>query len=144
MPQKENMGKLVGITARAMSRHLIENFREAGHDIGMGHFMVLAYLWEEDGQSQNLLMEHCGLHKTGMSRTIDALEKLNFVVRVPDQLDRRHKLIYLTHEGKKIRHNMEKIGSGALQKALEGIDADELAICQKVLSQIQDNLKAYI
>ncbi len=143
MPKVENMGKLVGQTARVMGRHLIENFRQAGHEISRGHFMVLAHLWEEDGQSQQTLMEHCGIDKTNMTRTLDTLEKRNLVVRIPDQLDRRYKRIFLTHEGKLVRKEMEQIGMQSLKGALQGIDPTELQTCQKVLRQIQANLSQH-
>lgn len=138
------MGKLVGMTAKAMGRHLMDSFRKEGHDIHHSHFIVLVHLWEQDGQNQQQLMEYCGMDKTNMTRTLNTLEKRNYVLRVPDQLDRRHKRIFLTHEGKQIRTEMESVGFDALTQALANIDPKDLATCRKVLRQIQDNLSEYI
>ena len=68
------------------------------------------------------------------------MEKHNLVVRVPDQNDRRVKLIYLTHQGKELQQLLTDGIMQSEQEALEGIDKQELEVCLKVLQQICTNL----
>jgi len=143
-PKKQSLGSLVGRTAKVMSRHLLEQFRLAGHDMNRDHFLVMVHLWEEDGLTHFALGNRCGADKTATTRAIDALEKKNYVVRVPDQLDRRQKRVFLTHEGKQIQEEMMSLGQESLKRVTRDIDEGELAICQKVLKQIQGNLKEYM
>ncbi|MEL6589144.1 MAG: hypothetical protein AAFQ68_03650, partial [Bacteroidota bacterium] len=79
-----------------------------------------------------------------MTRAISVLEQKNFVVRVPDQLDRRQKRVFLTHQGRQVQEEMMRIGQESLQYVTRGIEDDELETCRKVLLQIQENLKDYI
>ena len=142
--KRENLGSLVGRTAKVMSRHLLEQFRLAGHEMNRDHFLIMVHLWEQDGLTHLALGDNCGTDKTATTRAIDALEKKNYVVRVTDQLDRRQKRVFLTHEGKKIQAEMMKLGHASLEYVTRGLDEQELAICQKVLKQIQSNLKEYM
>lgn len=143
-PKNDNLGGLVGRTAKVMSRHLLEQFRLAGYEMNRDHFLVMVHLWEQDGMTHLALGDSCGTDKTATTRAVDALEKKNYVLRVPDQLDRRQKRVFLTHEGKKIKAEMMKLGDQSLKYVTRGLDQAELAICKKVLSQIQGNLKEYM
>lgn len=142
--KKETLGSLVGRTAKVMSRHLLEQFRLAGHEMNRDHFFVMVHLWEEDGLTHFALGDRCGSDKTATTRAIDTLEKKNYVVRVPDQLDRRQKRVFLTHEGKQIQSELMALGHESLKHVTRGVDEGELAICQKVLRQLRSNLKEYM
>ncbi|MFK7923321.1 MAG: MarR family winged helix-turn-helix transcriptional regulator [Bacteroidia bacterium] len=142
--KKETLGSLVGRTAKVMGRHLLEQFRLAGHEMNREHFLIMVHLWEEDGLTHLALGDRCGADKTATTRAIDTLEKKNYVVRVPDQLDRRQKRVFLTHEGKQIQEEMMALGQESLKHVTKGLDEEELKICQKVLRQIQNNLKEYM
>ena len=82
---------------------------------------VLVHLWIEDGQNQKTLCEIAGRHKTTITRTIDSLEEMNYVVRIPDQADKRHKLIYLTHKGKAEKEALIAQMLKTIAEATEGI-----------------------
>ncbi|MEL6651607.1 MAG: MarR family transcriptional regulator [Bacteroidota bacterium] len=142
--KNKNMGSVVGITAKVMGRYLLEQFRLAGHEMNRDHFMVMVHLWEEDGLTHLTLGDRCGTDKTTMTRAISVLEQKNFVVRVPDQLDRRQKRVFLTHQGRQVQEEMMRIGQESLPYGTRGIEDDELETCRKVLLQIQENLKDYI
>lgn len=137
----ESFAALVGRTAKTLARTLTDRLRDAGHDLTMEHWIVLVHLWDEDGQNQAKLGEMAGRHKTAMTRAITNLEEHNFVLRVPDQNDRRNKLIYLTKSGKYLRDELMPIASDVMAEALQDIPSDALEQCHQVLRRVLANLK---
>lgn len=141
---EQSLGANIGRTGKLMGRALIQRFREAGHDIQMDHWMVLVHLWHQDGQNQQLLGEQAGRTKTSVTRAIDSLEQKNLVVRVPDKTDRRHKLIYLTHQGRELKQTLFPYALEMISKATQGIPEVEIETCISVLKRIFDNMSTHI
>lgn len=139
-----NLGALVGQVGKVMSRALMDKFRQRGYEFGIDQWIVLIHLWHEDGQTQQRLGEIAGRNKTTVTRAIDWLEKNNYVVRVSDQVDRRHKRIYLTNGGKQLQNELIPEVSEVMSEATGEIPQEELETCRKVLRKIFINLKAYI
>lgn len=136
--------RLIGMIGKAMSRSLTERIREAGFDLNMEDWIVLAHLWEQDGQNQARLGEIAGRHKTAVTRGIDHLEELNYVLRVPDQNDRRNKLIYLTNAGKELEDILKPIAEQTHQEALSGIPKADLDRLQSTLRRVLVNVRHHI
>ncbi|RMG28217.1 MAG: hypothetical protein D6730_05890 [Bacteroidetes bacterium] len=61
-------------------------------------------------------------------------------MRVPDQHDKRHKRVYLTHQGKCVQQALYACAHQTLEKACEGIEQQELNACRKVLIKMFHNL----
>ncbi|MEM8898423.1 MAG: MarR family winged helix-turn-helix transcriptional regulator [Bacteroidota bacterium] len=141
---KKTLGAAIGKTHKMMFKSINRRFKEAGLDLHAEHFIVLIYLWEQDGQNQQWLGEEAGKDKTSVTRAINGLEKRNMVLRVPDKQDKRHNLIYLTQLGKDLKEVIMPIMSGIIQKALTDIEEGELQTCMKVLSKVYDNLHSEI
>ena len=134
------IGPYIGIARRVMEKRINKNFSTEGFDLTLHHMIVLTHLWKKDGQNQRTLCEFAGRNKTTITRTIDNLEKRNYVLRVPDTADRRNKLIYLTHKGKEIQQKLMPIMKQSMEEATEGVDSQELEICKKVLRKVILNL----
>ena len=75
-----------------------------------------------------------------MTRLIDGLEKRNLVVRTPDKIDHRQKLIYLTSKGKQFQQELLQIVQKTLLEAQQHISLKDIAVCKKVLHQVYENL----
>ncbi len=138
------LGRLIGMIGRAMSRSFTERMRAGGHEMSMEEWIVMVHLWEIDGQNQARLGEYAGQHKTAMTRAIDRLEELNYVLRVPDQTDRRNKLIYLTNAGKELRDELLPIADDVQEEALSSISPADIQKCRKVLQKILVNIRHYL
>lgn len=141
---EESLGGLMGQAGKAMSRALIERFRQTGIDISLDQWIVLMHLWQEDGQNQARLGETAGHSKTTVTRAIDSMEKKSLVLRIPDQNDRRNKLIYLTHQGKDMQRSLMPSALRVQREAEAGISPEDLEVCKGVLRKIFQNLKHYI
>ena len=101
---------------------------------------IMVDLWMQEGLRQQDLVVSIIKDKGTVARAIDALEKENMVVRIPDPLDKRYKRIYLTHKGKEMEYKLAPHARSAESLAVEGITENELNVCKKVLAKIYWNL----
>ena len=137
---ENSLGYMMGRAARSMGARLNHNFTKAGYDITCEQWGVLVNLWRNNGQSQQELAGTTCKGKTSVTRLIDGLEKRNFVVRTPDKVDRRQKLIYLTSKGKEFQQELLHIVEKTLNEAQQSIRAKDISICKKVLCRVYENL----
>lgn len=144
MPDKykleNSLGYIMGRAARGLGARLNRNFAEAGYDVTCEQWGVLINLWRKNGQSQHELTATACKDKTSVTRLIDGLEKRNLVVRTPDKVDRRQKLIYLTNQGKKFQKELLHIVEKTLDEAQQNIPARDMETCKKVLTRVYENL----
>jgi DNA-binding MarR family transcriptional regulator len=104
------------------------------------HLGVLVDLWVQDGVRQQDLAVSTIKDKGTITRTLNILERESLVVRVTDQSDKRNKRIYLTHKGKELKHQLMPFAQRATASATEGISAEELSVCKRVLAKLYNNL----
>lgn len=136
----QSLGAYLGKAGKVMGKRLSENFAAAGYDINLEHWIILVHLWAQDGLNQKSLCDFAGQHKTAITRAINSLEKLGFVVRIPDKLDKRNKLIYLTHQGKEVREGLFEQMQKTIGEATKGIAAEDIETCKQVLGKVFLNL----
>ena len=137
---EDSIGYLVRRLARALHTHLNTAFARAGCDVNAEHWAILATLGDRAGQCQQYLAYVTCRDKTNITRLLDDMERRNLLVRVPDQQDRRQKLIYLTNAGKALYRNLLPVVQATLAEAQKDIDPDELVVLRRVLNQMYQNL----
>lgn len=137
---EESLSYLINRVSRAFSFCLNRRFAAAGYDVTVEQWRVLVQLWREDGQCQKTLACAVCKDKTSLTRLIDGLEKRNLIVRVPHQLDRRLKLIYLTARGKELKSKLLDLALIAMKDAQQDIDEQDLVICKRVLESVYGNI----
>jgi len=118
---------LISYIYRATQKRMTKEL--APYHIGMGHFMILMSLYEEEGRSQDELAQSKGFDKTMIAKSVVTLEEEGFVTRVIDTDDNRVKRLYLTEKGRKIQMDMKRIGktlNGMLLTDLEQNEKDEV------------------
>jgi DNA-binding MarR family transcriptional regulator len=136
---KANLGLILSRTHRILAARLAQRFSEKGHVFSLDQWIVMMRLWVDDGQTQQSLATQSFKDKTSITRLIDTLERKDLVIRVPDKVDRRSKLIYLTNKGKQLQQELLPHAQDILNEAIEGIETQDLAIAEKVLNQIYQN-----
>jgi len=92
---ENSVGYLVRSVTRALLSRFNENLLSAGFDITSDHWAIIATLWNRDAQTQKFLGYITMRDKANITRLVDALEKRNLEVRIPDEEDRRQNLITL-------------------------------------------------
>ena len=134
-----------GKVSMAINRMMFRNFKKEGLDITPEQWTVLAFLWKEDGVTQQTLCNSTFKDKPSMTRLIDNLTKQNLVVRNASQSDRRSNFVYLTDLGKSIKEKANKAVNETVDAALDGIDEEGFKQIRyylaAVFGNIQDALK---
>lgn len=119
----------------------VQQLLDKGEQHLMGpHMGILADLYQQDGVRQQDLAMSSLKDKATITRSVSFLEREGLALRSPDPTDRRTKRIYITSKGRQVYQKMFPLGQQVLEQAKQDIAAEELAICQRVLQKMYDNL----
>lgn len=130
-----------GKVSMAINRMLYRNFRKEGLDITPEQWTVLAFLWREDGVTQQTLCNSTFKDKPSMTRLIDNLVKQKLVYRSMSVKDRRSNFIYLTDSGKDIEAKANKAVYATMNASLANIDEEGIKQVRLILSTVFGNIK---
>ena len=130
-----------GKVSMAINRMMYRNFRKEGLDITPEQWTVLAYLWREDGVTQQTLCNSTFKDKPSMTRLIDNLVKQNFVSRSSSKEDRRSNFIYLTESGREIEQRAQNAVYSTMKSALVGIDEEGMKYVRSILTTVFGNVR---
>ncbi len=87
---------------KELARALVLALHARGHRaIRPKHGALFANI-DRDGTRATMLAARAGLGKAAMGELIDELERLGYVARIADPLDRRAKLVTLTETGREV------------------------------------------
>jgi DNA-binding MarR family transcriptional regulator len=134
-PPDHNTADLLGRAWSRLGHQIVAGVIAAGYALRPAHSGVFAHI-DLDGTRLTELANRANMTPQAMGELVDDLERLGYVRRVPDQSDRRAKLIVPT-----------EIGYGCLQAAFDAIGGIEarledligprkLADLRKVLARI--------
>lgn len=130
-----------GKVSMAINRMMYRNFRREGLDITPEQWTVLAFLWKEDGVTQQTLCNSTFKDKPSMTRLIDNLTKQNLVYRNASTSDRRSNYIFLTELGRSIKDKANKAVYETMDAALAGIDEEGLKQVRFLLAAVFGNIQ---
>ncbi|BDD01606.1 MarR family transcriptional regulator [Persicobacter psychrovividus] len=139
---RNELGSHLGQVARLSNYLLDSQFSRAGFNITREQWSLLRLLWAEDGQSQQKLADRLMKNRASITSLIDNLEKQNLVVRVPNQKDKRSKLIYLTQQGRELKEPLADVFEATSQYCFRSISEENLETCMEVLLQVVRNIKS--
>jgi len=137
---EDNIIYQIGEISRLVHKRVTEVFAERDFGVTVEQFSVLALLWYKEGLNQQEIASGLNRDKTTITRILQNMQKRNLVVKVPDQLDRRGNLIYLTEKGKTLQDDMVQSSGQVYIQAINGIDDKELGRCLKVLTRIKKQM----
>ncbi|MEY4504542.1 MAG: hypothetical protein RL154_838 [Pseudomonadota bacterium] len=132
-------GFVINKTALAMKNEFEKNLKET--DITAVQFGILKRLWECDGLNQKELADRTFKTTAEIKHLIDKLEKKGFVTREVNFKDKREYKIKLTQKGLEIQHATMPIVYTTLNKSLNGITEDEVALLMNICNRIFKNLE---
>lgn len=126
----------------AMSRRLRQHFHAEGLGVTSQQWQLLVQLWAQNGRTQQDLANILCKDKTSITRLVDNLEKSGIVERREDAHDRRSNLIFLTPRGEEILQPCFAQAQKTISEGTDGITAQELETCKRVLNTIFTNLNS--
>jgi len=120
----------------AMHRHSNRHFLQ--FETTADQYVLLSYLAEEDGITQQELSSRCSSDARTIGTMIELLERNGLVERQPHPSDRRAWQVFLTDTGR-ARHAQLRKNSEEIRDVLDGtLETGELAIVQKALDRIAE------
>ncbi len=103
-------------------------------------WIALYYLGLTQNTNQKELALKMNIKDSSVTRLLDRLERDGLVIREKNPNDRRVTNVVLTEKGKEMREKMLPEGEKFSNMLLDGIDADELQVFEKVLSTMVNNI----
>jgi DNA-binding MarR family transcriptional regulator len=135
------LGMLAAQLLFAVQDELYRRLAAAGYrDLRPRHGIVIAYL-DHQGSRATELAALSGRHKQLIGRTVDELEALGYVTRIPDPTDRRAKLVVPTPRGRAVMGLSDQIMAGLGARAAEAVGADAYAQFRRTLQRLIDELR---
>ncbi|WP_313087477.1 MarR family transcriptional regulator [Pseudomonas sp.] len=115
--------------------------RLADLDLSQARWLVLLHLARFDHDpTQRELAQSVAVEGPTLARLLDSLEAQGLVHRQPAPGDRRAKLITLGAPARPLIQRIEAISTQVREELFEGIDDDDLRMCQQVHERILANL----
>jgi len=118
-----------------------KKFRERGINLSKEQWVVLKYLNQRDGLTQNDLAFITHRDKTSMTRLIDNMEKKGYIKREISVQDRRINHIYIRKSGRNILYQTVPIMTELIHNMQAGIDTETIQKTIKVLKIVEKKLK---
>jgi DNA-binding MarR family transcriptional regulator len=137
---QSNIGYLTGLVTNTIANVINTSFRQAGLDVTIEQFSILAVLFYKEGVNQQEIAALLSRDKTTIARVIGNMFKKSLLVKVPDNTDRRNNRIYLTQKGKDIQDVAVEIAGKIYMRSLENIPEEQLEIALNVLDRIVKNI----
>ncbi|WP_043532474.1 transcriptional regulator SlyA [Litchfieldella xinjiangensis] len=114
--------------------------RLAPLELTQTRWITLYHLWHlGDGQPQCDLARAIGVEAPSLVRTLDQLAEQGLIERWPCEQDRRSKRVFLTAEATPLLKRIDHIVSEARAEMLSGLDNDDIAKLDELLSRIERN-----
>ncbi|MEM1320116.1 MAG: MarR family winged helix-turn-helix transcriptional regulator [Bacteroidota bacterium] len=136
---EESLGYQLKRASRTMGQRLRQHFTAHDLDMPIEHWEILATLYGHDGLYQRELVCRIFKDKGTITRAVNLLERMNIVVRIQDEQDKRNKRVYLTHKGKAMRDQLGPLARQTIEDATAGIPEKDIKTCMEVLKKIYHN-----
>lgn len=137
----ENIIYQIGEISKLVHKKVTAIFAERGFDVTVEQFGVLTFLWYKEGVKQQNIADGLKRNKTTITRIIENMINRNLIIKVPDQLDKRNKLIYLTQKGKALQTEMVEASGLVYYQTLNNIKSKDIEKCLVILKQMMKNLQ---
>lgn len=108
-------------------------------DITPQQYFILNRISKQKTLIQQELANMMKMDKSSMLRQINALQKEMLIARIPDETDKRKKILVLTQKGGDLFKKAEAIGNTFFSDLYEGVSEEDLEPFFRVLNQLKAN-----
>lgn len=102
---------------------------------------ILYVLWQSDEITISSLSAQTSLANTTLTSMLDRMENAGLVIRKPDPLDRRSRLIALTDKAKALQGDYERISQQMSERYYVGFTESEIIQFESYLQRVLTNLE---
>jgi DNA-binding MarR family transcriptional regulator len=133
----------IGFVITDVARLLRTTFERRARRLGLtrAQWLVLNRLYRYPGATQSELAEMLEVEKATAGRQIDRMERKGWVVRRPDEADRRVNRLHLTPTALRIETELKAIGEGLLDEATALLSARERDQLTELVGRVKRRLQ---
>lgn len=113
--------------------------RAAGFQITIDQWLIIQTILENPGIKQQELAEKVFKDNASITRIIELLVKAKYLKRIIHKADRRRTTLIVTKEGNEVIGKVNSVIVQNRQKALLGVDLEEMIIVDRILTAITYN-----
>jgi MarR family transcriptional regulator for hemolysin len=119
----------------------LSNQRLKKQGITHAYTPFLVQLWDKDGQTQAELHRKIGVEQPVAVRTLDRMERDQFIKRVRSETDRREVKIYLTSQAQLLQNEVISCALMTNAIATKDLNKQDKTILQQLLKKVIVNLE---
>ncbi len=139
MKTQEPLTYLLGQTMKLVRHKLMVKFKESNLELTLEQYVMLFYINKNSASSQQDLANHFLRDKSIVTRQINTLIDLGYVMRTQDDDDKRKKHLQLTNVGIKTLELLKAKSVEVSTELLDGISQEELTNFENVIAKVQQN-----
>ncbi len=106
------------------------------NNLGRAHHRVLYFVARNPGINVTALLDLLEITKQSLARAVQPLRTQNLLEQKEGEADRRHRLFYLTEEGKALEKHLTALQCDHLARAFRQAGADSVAGFRRVLKEM--------
>lgn len=136
-------GYLVAKAHQIGGRVFARLLKEAGvTGINPAQGRILFALWKSEGMSLTALSKETALEPSTLTSMLDRLEAAGFARRIPSTDDRRAFIVECTESGRALEREYAELSDRMTAIFYRGLSPTEIAVFEKTLGRIVENLAA--
>lgn len=136
----ESFPMLMSTCVKFMRESLNDRFSTAGFPITSEQWIILTFLAERDGVSQQDLAKRYDRSEVSILNLLKKLELSELIIRQRDPVDGRCNRVYLTIKGRKLHQQLIPHAKANIARMSEGIRDEELEQLKGIIRKINSNL----
>jgi DNA-binding MarR family transcriptional regulator len=140
MEHSDFIGHRINVLARMSAKRQNEKFFHTG--LTSCQYSVILCLVEHGALIQSKIREQLYIEASTLSRTLDNMEKCDWIVRIVDENDKREKRVELTEKAREHFPELLQMIDDLQGQILNGILLEDLDVFNRVLEQVRENLIA--
>ncbi len=134
----ESIGRDISHIFRSINIYLSKELEPYG--IGSGQFPFFKLLMHHEGVSQESLASSLKYDRATITRSVNKLEEMGYVIRKRDPCDKRAYCVYLTGKGREMKPVLIDISSKLNDVLLYGFNTEEKAMFISMMEKAAKNI----
>jgi len=126
-----------------LRRQLFSLFKKYHVDITPEQWVILYYLWQNDGLSLGEIAQKTQKDNANTTRIVNRMETQGLVRRITKDEDKRFFYLYLTEKANAIKSNVYNSILKSTDICSNGLTDEEQKTFLKLLNKIIDNMETY-
>jgi len=126
-----------------LRRQLFSLFKKNQTDITPEQWVILYFLWQNDGLSLGEIAQKTQKDNANTTRIVNRMETQGLVKRIIKDNDKRFFYLYLTEKANNIKSNVYKSILKSTQICASGLTNDEQKTFLELLNKIIFNMETY-